>query len=1090
MKNKTTLWPYRKDRPAIILLFLFVIIACSNQRAKTIEVYDLRCEYRIDPLGIDNTTPRLSWKISDNENTRGQKQTACEILVAGSMEALKSGKGDLWESGKVHSNQSLHNVYAGSELKSGQQCFWKVRVWDASGKVTDWSDAARFTIGLLNPDDWKGEWVLKEDQKKTDHNWYRKNFKLADKPESALVYMASFGYHELYVNGQKVGDLVMNPVSSFMKKRIPYLTYDIKDLLKEGDNVVAVWHAAGWARWNRVTEYMKPPFVFKAQAEIQTSTQKITLSTDTTWKCKKSYSSYYGDWDILDFGGEIIDERLREDNWNTADFDDSDWMQASIYNPEVLNAKIKGNNISIALNSNKKRYLRREYGKITATLSAQMVEPQVKYREIAPVGVKKNDDGTYRIDMGENYTGYFEMNLYNGSDGDTVTFEISDREVVTSSWKQKSLYIFDETGEGHFTNRFNVAGGRWITIYGLNYEPELKDIKGYIVTNDRKRISSFESSDTLLNQIYETNLKTHIANTMDGILVDCPHRERRGWGEVTVAAMYGDAFPNYESGAYMDQYSQYMRDSQFNDGRIRAVINEQDRPFLMWKANSPLTIWETYRNYGDKKMLQDNYDSMKEWMEWMHGISKYETGDALKIGERGKREMPGLGDWCTPRGNFWDSSNSPQAAHFNNCVYAYMLECALKMAEEVGKADDAKMFADRLKVQQRATHKKSYDPATGKYLDGRQVNQAFALLTGVTPESETEKVTAQLEENVLYTFPYYDTGSSGQALYTRYFVEGGERMDLIYELLQDTRHPSYGYFLRQGKTVWPERWSAVGNSQIHTCYTGIGGYFIKGFGGIRPGNEDFGMQDFIIKPSPVGDLTYANTSYESMYGTIVVNWKRNDNTASYHVEIPVNCTAKVFIPAVGKENVKEGSDLVENADGVSFSGVEKSAAVGNYIIYEVQSGVYNFSVDKLPDTEFPDPIYQGNNLSVIGRMNASSMHIVSEKNPVFEAFKANDDDLETSWKADEQDNEWLEIEWLKPQTFNRVVINESGDNIQKHKVQYWNGSMWEDIVKGTVCGKNKVYDFEAVEALKIRLLIVDAKLEANISELRVLKTKD
>jgi alpha-L-rhamnosidase len=457
----------------------------------------------------------------------------------------------------------------------------------------------------------------------------------------------------------------------------------------------------------------------------------------------------------------------------------------------------------------------------------------------------------------------------------------------------------------------------------------------------------------------------------------------------------------------------------------------------------------------------------------------------LKIGARGQREMPGLGDWCTPRGNFWDSSNSPEAAHFNNCVYAYMLECAMNTAAALGKTDDSKMYADRLKVQQKATHETSYDPATGKYLDGRQVNQAFALLAGVTPPEEVEKVMAQLEDNVLYAFPYYDTGSSGQGLYTRYFIEGGERMDLIYELLKDTRHPSYGYFLRQGHTTWPERWSAVGNSQIHTCYTGIGGYFIKGFGGTRPNNENPGMQNFIIKPAPVGDITFANTGFESMYGNIVVNWERTGEAATFHIEIPANTTAKVFIPAPSKENVTEGGIAAENATGISFIGTEKNTAVGNYIIYSVQSGVYNFSVDKLPVTAFPDPLYAGNNLSMIGRMNASSMYIVTEKDPGFEAFKANDENLETSWKSNGLKDEWLEVEWVKPQTFNRVTINEVGGNITKHKLQYWDENQWNDIITGTICGDEKTYTFEAKTTTKCRLYISEAADLIQISELSI-----
>jgi len=1075
-----------KRKFQILLLLCFIVntsFAVSN-----IKPIDLRCEYRTNPLGIDNTVPRLSWKLIDSKSTRGQKQIAFQVLVATTAQNLDKNIGDLWDSGKTNTDTSVNVNYQGKTLSSEQECYWKVRVWDAMGKVSDWSTNAHFSIGLLTNEDWKGQWIYKKDQNKKDQNWYRKNFTLDENPKSAFIYVASFGYHEVYVNGQKVSTAVMNPVYSHMKKRLPYLTYDIKDFLTKGKNVIGIWHAAGWARWGRMVDYYDPPFVFKAQATIKLTDSNLIVETNDSWKSKKSYSSYIGPWDIKDFGGEIIDERLREDNWNATDYNDSSWPNAVVFDnnlaKEVGIANVDlgdiGANVVPSTDANAPT------SKITATLSAQMVEPQVKYKEVKPIGVEKNKAGNYVIDMGQNYTGYFEMNLFNGKEGDTITFEIADHKEVTSTWQQKSQYVFDKTGKGHFTNRFNLAGGRWITVYGIHYKPDLKDIKGFVITNDRKQISQFNSSSALLNSIYKTNLNTYIANTIDGILVDCPHRERRGWGEVTVAAMYGDAFPNFESGAYMSQYAQLLQDSQAEDGKMRAVVNGDDFQFLMWMANSPITIWESYRMLKDEKILKNNYDSMTKWMHWLYQHSNFDTGGSLKIGKQSTLEFPGLGDWCTPRGNFWTSSNSPESAHFNNCVYAFMLETATNIAKTLDKKEDVAVFTKRLQVQQNATHQNLYDVKTGKYGEGHQVNQAFALISGVTPESEKQKVYDNLVDQVLYKFPYYDTGSSGQALYTRYFTEYGERMDLIYELLKDKRHPSYGYFLEQGKTVWPERWSATGNSQIHTCYTGIGGYFIKGFGGIRPDSEKFGMQHFIVKPAPVGDLTFANTSHQSMYGTIVVNWKKEKKGATIKVEVPVNTNAKIYIPAKDKMEVFEGNKLANESKGIKYIGTEKSDAVGNYVIYEVGAGSYNFKVKELPLVSYPEPLNKPENLALIARMNASSMVIDSEKLPVYEAFRANDEKNDTHWQANSTQNEWLEVEWFKPQTFNTIVIQEKGSAINNYKLQYMVNGEWKEVGDGTSCGANKEHKFNQVTTSKCRLLIIDAKQKPLISEIKIL----
>ena len=1077
---------------AINLALAFLIISgalllksCTNKNSLQIE--DLKCEYKTNPLGIDNLSPRFSWKIIDQNQTRGQKQTAYQILLSSSLKNLEANLADVWDSGKVVSNQSTNVQYEAKNLSSATQYFWKVKIWDASAKESNWSSAAHFVTGLLSKEDWKGDWIYNKNQNKKDHNWYRKNFTLDTNPNSALIYVASFGYHEVYVNGKKVSEAVMNPVNSFLKKRLPYLTYNVKEFLKEGENVIGIWHAAGWSRWGRVKAYYDPPFVFKAQAHINLKGDALIVKSDNSWKTKKSYSAYIGRWDIKDFGGEIIDERLREDNWNTIKYDDSSWQSAVIFNnSEAKDAEIANVNLgpkgAIVVPSSDDNLPTR---KITATLSAQIVEPQVKFKEVNPIGVKKDKEGNYLVDMGENYTGYFEMNLFNGKEGDTITFKIADRKVVKSSWNQRSQYVFDATGEGHFTNRFNLAGGRWITINGLNYNPELKDIKGYVITNNRKQISQFESSSDLLNKIYQINLNTYLANTIDGILVDCPHRERRGWGEVTVAAMYGDALPNFESGAYMMQYAQFMQDTQAENGKMRAVINGDDFEFLMWMANSPITIWETYKMLGDIQLLENHYPTLKKWMHWLYKHSNYDTNGALKIGKRGSLEFPGLGDWCTPRGNFWTSSNSPESAHFNNCVYAFMLENALNIAKTLGKEEDVKTYLNRIEVQRKATHNKLYDAKTGKYGQGHQVNQAFALFSGVTPKAEQEKVYNNLVDQVLYKFPYYDTGSSGQALYTRYFIEHGERMDLIYELLKDKCHPSYGYFIEQGKTIWPERWSAIGNSQIHTCYTGIGGYFIKGFAGIRPDESKPNMQHFIIKPSPVGDLTYANTSYESMYGTIVSNWKKDNQEATFHIEIPVNTSAKVYIPATQSNVVFESGNIAEESEGISYIGTEKSDAIGSYIVYKVNSGEYRFKVNELPKVVYPDPINRPKNLALIGRMNASSMTIQSEKLPVFESFRANDKNEETFWKAKGKSNEWLTIEWFKPQTFNEVIIKEVAKGISNYKIQYFNGKIWEDLASGSKIGTHKVHKFKTIKASKFRILILESEHKPTISEIEI-----
>jgi alpha-L-rhamnosidase len=245
----------------------------------------------------------------------------------------------------------------------------------------------------------------------------------------------------------------------------------------------------------------------------------------------------------------------------------------------------------------------------------------------------------------------------------------------------------------------------------------------------------------------------------------------------------------------------------------------------------------------------------------------------------------------------------------------------------------------------------------------------------------------------------------------------------------------------------------------------------------------------IIKPAPVGDLTFANTEYESMYGNVVVNWKKEDKGATFHIEIPINTSAKVYLPATNKDGIIESRVLAENAENITFIGTEKSKAVGNYVIFNVTSGIYDFKVDELPVTQFPEPLQNIDNLAKLGRMNASSIFIEDEKSPVFEAFRANDEDFETRWLATEKKNQYLEVAWVKPQTFNHIIVDEFENNITSYKLQYWENEIWKDIAEASTCGDNKIHQFDTIQSTKCRLYILEAIQAPSIKELKILNKK-
>lgn len=889
-----------------LLLPLFAGLAAA------VSVTDLRCEYLVDPLGIDTAQPHLSWRMEDPEKARGQRQTAWQVVV----EDRISG-GELWDSGKKQSEQSVHVAYAGKPLVSNQDCRWKVRVWDKDGEPSEWSKPARFSTGLLDPADWKGDWIRFREAQDIDHLWYRKTFDLAKVPEGAFCHLASNGYHELYVNGKQVDDRVLAPSVTNLTKRVFSITYDIRPFLQEGRNVIAVWNGSGWARADGSfgKGVWEQDSVIRCQVNLSDGTE---VHSDESWKCAISHMKYRGKWNgggQGEYGGEVIDARLKVEDWNRASFDDGEWASASAWRMDRLEA------IRPQMRQAKIRKLE------GLELSAHLIERDRKVEELKPVKIDHDPESDRTtFDFGVNFTGWLEFDLRDGREGQRVNFRTANQPGMIEEFDQVSVYIHDATGTGTFSHKFNYMAGRWVTVEGLGYEPKPEDIRCFIVTNDRARIGRFESSSELFNRIYEADLRTYIANTVNGVTMDCPHRERYGYGEIALACAWGCSIPNYESAAYYRKAAQDWFDVQREDGFVNTIAPQvyKGAGGTLW-SSAPVTLsWEFHRAYGDERQLAHAYGSMKKWVDYLHGfvaddgvLTAYESASRF------------LGDWATPHGS--EYGNTEAAKLFNNCVYAYCLQVMVESAAILADDKESAIYQKRLDDLRVSVHRKFYNEETGVYIDGRQLALAFPLYVGVTPEPLREKVMARFVEEITVNKPYLDTGSSGLPILLKFIVEHAERADLLFPCLQSTEHPGYGYFLKRDETTWPEYWQIDDiPSRIHTCYTGIAGYFMRAVAGIRPDPDEWGMKRFVIKPQLVGDLESAKSSSASVYGTIRSEWKREGKTATFDIEVPPNTTAKVFIPAEKAGNVreKEGLEPLRHEDGC--------------VVFEVGAGVYRF----------------------------------------------------------------------------------------------------------------------------------------------------
>ena len=886
-------------------LVLSILMGFFSAHAEVV-VSGLQCEYLTNPLGIDVLTPRFTWKLSDANHTRGQKQTGYQLLVASNPDLLAEGRADIWDSGQVVSSQSALVPFSGKQLVSGEKCFWKVRVLDKDKKPSAWSSTAHFSMGLFELADWTGPWIKHPTAPVEKQIWFRKTFSLRDKAASAFIYVASVGYHELYVNGEKVDTRVLAPSLTRLDKRVLYVTYDITKLLRAGDNCIAIWTGPGWSRYS----FFKTEPALRVQLNGKTRKgDAISLASDTSWRCEVSSSEDIGGCKYTDHGGEQVDARQYIPNWNVAGFDDQAWASAATVS-------------------------------INATLSAQMVEPS---REIETIGAQSvSGDGPYKVDLGTNFSGWISVRMKNQSAGDVVTLQVSDNPGTVQAFGQKNIYICKGGPSETFQNRFNYTAGRYLTISGLTNKPGLADIEGHVIGTDLNRVGHFTCSSDLFNMIYETDLWTFRANTVEGYTSDCPHRERLGYGEENFATAWGCGIPNYDAGAFYTKVVRDWCDVQQANGWINHTAPQINQHYggTMW-SSAPLNVsWEFYKNYGDKRMLADSYAADKAWLDYLASNVAEGILQPYNKGYNGGGNF--LGDWAEPyrkndplKGK--EFGNTPEALLFNNCDYALDLRTFIAIAKILGKPEDVAAYGSRLENLKTNVQTRFFNPDQNNYIDSRQIHLAFPMFAGITPDEVKPKVFANFEKEILETRPYLDMGSSGLPILLKFLIEDVERNDIIAEHLSKTTEPGYGYFLSRGETAWPEYWDDTKPSRIHTCYTGIAAWFIKGLGGIREDPNQYGYQSFIIKPALVGDLTFAQARTQSLYGTISSRWEIKRSQIQLDLEIPVNTTATVYVPATDITNVMESGLPIPSVQGVSFLKLDEAHAV-----FRVQSGNYQF----------------------------------------------------------------------------------------------------------------------------------------------------
>jgi alpha-L-rhamnosidase len=653
----------------------------------------------------------------------------------------------------------------------------------------------------------------------------------------------------------------------------------------------------------------------RAQFEIALpGGRAVNVETDGTWKAKASPITPLGKGTAFgDYGGERFDAQLDHPDWNAVGPQDSSWEAAATFDPPRV------------------------------TTSAQMVEPNRILGTIQPVKIDKTASG-WLVDMGKNFTGWLDLRLpANLAAGKNLRIEYADNPPTGNRYmiyNQRDEYVTRAGAGQTMRSRFNYHGFRYAHVTGLDQAPAMADVTGHFIRTSYSRAGQFESSNELLNRIYHLVTWTYECLTMNGYVVDCPTRERLGYGDGATALETG--LFNFDTGALYRRWLANWRDAQNpQTGDLPYTAPnypEQGGGGPMWSDIVVTTPWQVYLNYGDKRVLETNYPTIQRWLAFAETKTKDHILEPYVSFGIHDPKWNFLGDWVAPRrSNGVDLARDPVSGRFIiNCHYLYVTELAAKIAAVLDKPADAALYAQRADTLRRTLHERFFDAAKNSYATGEQPYLAFPLVVGVVPPALRPAVMKNLEETIrVKNTGHLDTGMTGLYFMLKELMEE-DRNDLIFEMATKTDYPSWGDMLAKGATTSWESWT--GGSHIHSCFLSIGAWFIEGIGGIRIDEKSPGFRHFLLKPAPVGDLTFARTRYKSIHGDIVSDWRIENGTLHASITAPPGTTATLYLPSSAPEAVTESGRAAAQAKGVKFTGTEKGKAV-----FELASGHYEFA---------------------------------------------------------------------------------------------------------------------------------------------------
>lgn len=886
----------------------------------SISPVSLTCEYTVNPLGIDVPSPRLGWQNESSE--RQQRQSGYEIIVGLSPEDIKANRGTIWSTGKVVSDVSVHITYSGTPLKPFTRYYWAVRVFDQDGRPSDFSEVAWFETAMLTQGDWKGKWIDDGSKQFTrDEDFYnddrmplfRRDFSLQKRIATARLYISGLGYYEAFINGRRVSDHVLDPGWTTYKKEVLYVVHDVTELIKQGNNIAAVRLGNGW--WNPLPLRLFSRFnlrdvqqtgrpCLRADLRVRyTDGSEEIIATDESWKTTPGptvRNSVYL--------GEHFDARLAVPGWNR-DRMKSNWTTAKLCDGP------------------------------SGEMHVQMQPPIRVTAVVKPEKITMIQPGVFIVDMGQNFAGVARIKV-KGKAGTRVKLRYGEalhpdgslnylttvaghiKEIWNlnggpgsppTAWQQDE-YVLAGRGTETWNPSFTFHGFRFIEITGWPGAPTLKDIEGLRMNADLSRVGEFACSNPMFNKLHQAIRWTFLSNVFS-VQSDCPGREKMGYGADMVVTANAFLY-NFDMSTFYRKTVRDFANEQQPDGGITEIapytgihdrgVGGESGP-LGWQLGFAYLQKQLYEFYGDRGIIEAYYPAVVKQIEFLNS-----------------RAVDGL--------FYWDIGDhealDPKADAFSACAFYYHhAKLAAEFAGILDKDQDSIRYVKLANDIKSRTLAKYYVPGTGRFDNATQSAQLFALWYGLTPEKE--KTLEVLKQEFERHNWHVSSGIFGVMMMFD-MLRQLDHNDWAYAIASHHDFPSWGYMLENGATTLWESWQYPDNAptQNHPMFGSIDEWFYRTILGINPAAP--GFKKIQIKPQPAGDLTWAQGSFQSVYGTISCDWKIVDQKFQINVHVPANTESEIWIPSSGG---------FREVNGVPIG---TSRREGRYEVVRVGSGTYTF----------------------------------------------------------------------------------------------------------------------------------------------------